>query len=326
MVIAADPERLADHLAARLAGCRAVLVLGGVDTGKTTLVRGLSARLGGEVIDADVGQAEIGPPAVVSLGTYGGGMRAGYFVGDISPRGHFLPLLVGIGRLVAVAARPCLVDTDGYVDDGAARAYKTELVNLVRPDALVLLERRGELDYFRGFRRKGIEVFLVPVAHGGLKSRDERIRAREASFRRHFANAQRRPMRFEAGGVERALLGHGEPLDVAGLSRGLGCPVVAAWRSGPTAVVLTRGLARPLGGPVLPAGVEEIKVIPLSEVEDLLVGCLRGDAFLGLGRLVAVTNEAAELVTPVAELTAVQAGAVRVRPDGSHERVRGGLL
>jgi polynucleotide 5'-hydroxyl-kinase GRC3/NOL9 len=317
---------LADQLADRLAGCRVALVLGGVDTGKTTLVRALNARLGGEVVDADLGQAEIGPPTVISLGTYQHGARAGYFVGDISPRGHFLPVLVGIARLVACAARPCLIDTDGYVDDGAARAYKTELVNVLRPDALVLLQRRGELDYFRLYQHKGIDVVEVPVEHGGIKLREERVRTRQALLRRYFADAVRRPLSFRDVRFERAWLGHGEPLDAAALARGLGCPVVAAWRSGTTAVVLARGLARPPGGAVLPSGVEAIKLIPSVEVEDLLVGCLRGDELLGLGIVKAVTSEGVEVLTPVEQPTVLQAGAVRVRPDGSHERVRGDLL
>lgn len=322
----ADAEGLADRLARQLAGCRVVLVLGGVDTGKTTLVRALHARWGGEVVDADLGQAEIGPPAVVSLGTYEDGPRAGYFVGDISPRGHFLAVLVGISRLVGDARRPCLVDTDGYVDDGAARAFKTELINLVRPDALVLLERRGELQYFELFRRKGVEVVGVQVAHGGVKSRDERVRAREAAFRRYFAAAARRWFSFDVVRFERAWLGHGERLDAGGLARVLGCPVVAAWRSGTTAVVVTRGLARPASGGGLPAPVERIRLIPSAEVEGLLVGGLRGQELLGLGIVTALTADGVELFTPTTDLTVLQAGALRVRPDGTHERIRAGVL
>jgi polynucleotide 5'-hydroxyl-kinase GRC3/NOL9 len=167
-----------DQLACEIRPESVVLFLGATDVGKTTLIRVLHKRLGeGQIVDGDVGQSWIGPPAVVSLGTPGG-MESGYFVGDVSPRGNLLQVTTGIALMARRAERPCLIDTDGYLAEGAARAYKSELINLVRPDLLVLMQRGHELDYYKLYAQKGIEVIDLAVAHRGLKTREERIAVR----------------------------------------------------------------------------------------------------------------------------------------------------
>ena len=56
------------------------------------------------------------------------------------------------------ANRPLLIDTDGYIGGGAARAYKSEILNVVRPDLVVLLEKGAELEYFKLYVQKGFQV------------------------------------------------------------------------------------------------------------------------------------------------------------------------
>jgi hypothetical protein len=222
-------ERILSSISSR----SVALFLGATDTGKTTLIRELHRHLGGEVIDADVGQSWLGPPACISRGRIHNDhseIRASSFVGDISPRGNFLPVLTGVAHCLREASRPLLIDTDGYISGDAARIYKSELIRIVRPDVLVLLQRSGELAYYKLYARQGITVIEIPVTHTGSKSREDRIRAREDAFRRYFHGASTRRWRFDELSVERALIGHGEPLDVTLLSNLLACPVVAAWR------------------------------------------------------------------------------------------------
>lgn len=298
-----------------------VLFLGAVDVGKTTLIRRLHERVGGEVVDADLGQSEIGPPAVVSLGTYARGPRAGYFVGDISPRGSFLQVLTGVRNMVSRAERPCLIDTDGYIDEGAALAFKSEMVNIVEPDLLVLVQRGRELDYFKLYGRKGIEVVELTVDHRGSKSREERIRAREEAFRNYFAGAGIRSWSLEDVKFERTLFGHGEPLETASLSKVLGCPVRAAWRSEKKALAVVSGFAR-LGAARSLADVEQIDLVPDSEIEGRLVGCSANGEFLGLGILKSLSSDRVELLTPVREAAVLQLGSLLVKEDGTHTRLR----
>ncbi len=304
-----------------------VLFLGGVDVGKTTLIRELHQKVGGEVIDADVGQSSIGPPACVSRGVYRGSadaeIKASYFVGDISPRGNFLQVLTGIEHCLygrGPAARPCLIDTDGYISNGAARAFKSEMINLIEPDVLVLLQREHELDYYKLYAQKKVEVIDIRVTHQGLKSREERIRAREESFRRYFQNAKLQSWSLKELEFERTLLGHGEPLECNLLSSMLGCKVNAAWKLGEEATLITDGYALSLGTAKRALGVEFIHLVNASEIQNLLVGCLFEGGLQGLGILKSINEERVEVLTPAERATVLQMGALRVFEDGRHER------
>ncbi len=303
-----------------------VLFLGATDAGKTTLIRQLHQQLGGEVIDADVGQSWLGLPACISRGalfTENMEIRASYFVGDISPRGNFLPVLTGIAHCLRGTARPLLIDTDGYITGEAARAYKSELIRLVHPDVLVLLQRAGELAYYKLYAHQDIKVIELPVTHTGSKSREERIRAREDAFREYFRNAQLQVWHFAELGVERALIGHGEPLDTKLLSNLLACPVLAAWRLPPTATLVVERWPFSVAEAQRALGVESLSVLLWGELKDSLVGCCMGERLAGLGTVQELSSETISILTPVERATTIQWGSLKVFTDGRHVRQRG---
>lgn len=300
-----------------------VLFLGATDVGKTTLIRQLHQQLGGEVIDADVGQSWLGPPACISRGSCTSErvhISSSYFVGDISPRGNFLQVLSGVAHCLRGAVQPLLIDTDGYITGEAARAYKSELIRLVRPDLLVLLQRAGELAYYKLYAHQDIKVIEIPVAHTGSKSREERIRAREDAFRRYFHNAQLRSWRFAELGVERALIGHGEPVDTRLLSNLLACSVRAAWRLPPTATLIVERWPFSVAEAQRALGVESLSVLLWSELKDSLVGCCIGEHLAGLGIVQELSGETISILTTVERATTIQWGSLKVFANGRHER------
>lgn len=302
-----------------------VLLLGATDTGKTTLIRQLHRQLGGEVIDADVGQSWLGLPTCISRGVLSNDrseIHASYFVGDISPRGNFLQVLTGVAHCLRNAARPLLIDTDGYISGEAARAYKSELIRLVRPDMLVLLQRAGELSYYKLYAHQGITVIEIPVTHAGSKSREERIRVREDAFREYFQGARVRSWRLAELGVERVLIGHGEPLDAELLSNLLACSVVAAWRLPPTATLVVERWPFSIAEAQRAVGVESLSVLLWSEIKDTLVGCCMGERLVGLGAVQGLSSETISVLTPVERATTIQWGSLKVFADGRHERIR----
>lgn len=125
------------------------------------------------------------------------------------------------------------------------------------------------------------------------------------------------------------LLGYGEPLDVGGLSKIVGCQVVAGWKSGSEAVLVLSGFAASL--PVLRSElhVDFVHVIERGALENLLVGCLVDGEFQGLGILKALNSETVDVLAPVIRASVLQFGSLKVREDGWHERVsiqRGDLL
>lgn len=206
---ASDDDRLREIIDAA-AEAAVVVVIGESDTGKTTLVTALAnaafARGGGVgIVDADLGQSEIGPPTTIGLGRVRGPLaRLGdteqialEFVGVTSPAGNVLGTVVGVRRLLDRARAEGLdrvvVDTSGLVAGGLGRVLKQTKIDLLDPDLVVCLERAGECEAivapYAGMRRP--RVLRVPVpASVRARSAEERRRHREDRLRAHFATAR----------------------------------------------------------------------------------------------------------------------------------------
>jgi len=192
-----------------------VLVVGATDTGKTTFARYLYRRLSAyhenlALVDGDMGQATLGPPTTMSIALGHGndaefppsGPRYGVFVGDISPTGHMLPTVVGAGRLVEKAqdegATAIVVDTTGLIaPKQGGGALKLALVDLLRPQVVVGLQRGSELEHLlvplRCSRRTRV---IDREVSGAVRRRDMNTRRahRAERYRRTFEGA--RPLTF----------------------------------------------------------------------------------------------------------------------------------
>lgn len=205
-----------------------ILVIGAVDTGKSTLVRYLWSRLAPHthlaLIDADIGQSVLGPPTTQTLRLAAPespaafpprGRLARWFVGAISPRGHMLPTVVGVARLVALArgwrAQTILVDTTGMVAPHVGGvALKWAKFDLVRPDVVIALRRDDELEpliapWRHSDRFRLIELPVSPRVR--VRTREERIAWRQYRFRVYFRRAQECQVPLSRV----ALQGSGEP-------------------------------------------------------------------------------------------------------------------
>ena len=118
-----------------------ILVLGGPDCGKSTFCRyvlGLAQTAARQiaVIDGDLGQSHLGPPATLGLNLYpphnsddfGLFPDNLYFIGQTSPPGNMLELVVGLHRLTELArgrgCRRIIVNTSGFINGPAAVRLK----------------------------------------------------------------------------------------------------------------------------------------------------------------------------------------------------------
>jgi polynucleotide 5'-hydroxyl-kinase GRC3/NOL9 len=198
-----DAGRIVDLLREK-AGSRPVtaLVLGGTDMGKTTLVAEMAVRLAEErltaVVDADVGQSHIGPPAAVAWALAEPGQRdltallarGLYFVGSVAPTGYLLPLTVAIGRACQDAARSAdvvIVDTGGFISDQAARALWWQVHRLVAPQVVVAVQRGVELEPILGGIATTSKVMrLAPSPQVRVKSPQQRQQFRAERFAAYF--------------------------------------------------------------------------------------------------------------------------------------------
>jgi len=181
--------------------------LGISDTGKTSLIAHLASALAarGErvaVVDADVGQSEIGPPTTVGLGRVTGPLGrladaevlALEFVGDTSPVRYIRETAEATGRLVRRALDAgfdrVLVDTGGLVEGPLGVALKRAKIRAANPDLVLVVQRRDESEPIA----RALEaapgprvVRLVPSPAVVRRTATRRREHRETMLREYFA-------------------------------------------------------------------------------------------------------------------------------------------
>jgi len=230
-----------------------VVLVGGIDSGKTTLGRAI-ARAGTQAgrsvafLDADLGQKTVGPPACVALRMVRDAedLAAGEriepdelsFVGSTSPQGQLLPLVVGTGLLLSRAremgADLVVVDTSGLVSGVYGQILKFHKIELLRPDVVIGLARGEEMDPLLGVIRRFFDTDVVTLqVHPEARSTsvEERAERREAAMRGYFGSALQRwrvkptvfmpalPALFDHAQLDRLLVGMS---DGAGRTSGIG--------------------------------------------------------------------------------------------------------
>ncbi len=194
-----------------------IIVIGGTDTGKSVfsrfLARGFAESGLTALVDADLGQSTVGPPATVGLALgEGRGMAlkpvCTRFVGSTSPAGHLLQTLVAVKKLVDRAlelkAKRIVIDTSGFISGPLGREFKFQKIDLVSPDHIIALERKGELEeLLKNFRKSGnISVHRIKVsAEAGVRSAKERRLYREAKFRQYFDGAKIKALSLDRLGL-----------------------------------------------------------------------------------------------------------------------------
>lgn len=200
----------------RVAGERLTTLVGAVDSGKTSLATFLANglflrgfRVG--VVDADLGQSEIGPPTTVGLGLVtrvltglGDADVAGLsFVGSTSPQGYVASTVAGtrqmVERATALGIERVIVDTCGLIGGPLGRALKRRKIEAVDPDLLICLERDGDCEFLCG-PTSARPVLRLPVGeHVRVRSAAERRRHRESALEAYFRRAA--PRRLTVAGL-----------------------------------------------------------------------------------------------------------------------------
>jgi polynucleotide 5'-hydroxyl-kinase GRC3/NOL9 len=160
-------------------------------------------------VDADIGQSTVGPPTTIGLRTVTKKTQmerevlrtadALSFVGAVTPKGHFMPLVTGTAKLVARAraagAKMVVIDTTGYVHGLQAQGLKFYKLDLIRPDHMVAFERGGELEPLKGIARRFTHANVITLEVGDEvlpRSPDERITYREEQFAAYFSGGASR--------------------------------------------------------------------------------------------------------------------------------------
>nr|AFK24960.1 hypothetical protein Josef01_19c08_17 [uncultured archaeon] len=178
-----------------------IMLAGDTDTGKSTLATylanmALERRLVPCIVDGDIGQGDLAPPASIGAAALSKQVTdlrdvsasLFEFVGNTSPAG-FEHLVAKKLRSILERAGPlgdiCIVNTDGYVRGGGIQ-YKLMIAQELRPDVIVCIGENPEL--LDAFRNGSWQVLHTKASSQASKSGYERKSRRLDQFLRHVGS------------------------------------------------------------------------------------------------------------------------------------------
>jgi len=177
-----------------------VIVLGATDSGKTSFSallanRGILRGLKVAVIDADVGQADIGPPGFVGL-AYPRGWVSWLrflepemlrFIGSIEPSplvGRIIAACLELqARAVGDGAQLVVVDSDGWVEGWAAIEYKVDMIRALKSNYIVVIGDDSLAGYVAKIFPGRVYKLVKPMVQA-TRSVEDRRRLRQENYRR----------------------------------------------------------------------------------------------------------------------------------------------
>ncbi len=293
-----------------------VMLIGGTDSGKTTLFTFLANELIKDglrvaVVDSDVGQKGILPPATVSFALPEGPFSnpselkgaAHYFIGTTSPGQYVGEMAVGVERLTREAssfADVVLIDTTGFVT-GPGAEMKRLKAELVRPELTVVLEKDGEMDYLARLLAPYTEVVRLEISpHVRRHSLDERRSVREEKWRAYFAGSSLVEVDLRELATGGTSLFQGRPLSNQErelLSSVFGWLILAGWK-GQRYTVVKSDVER------FPRHYSRfsLRAVDFESLSNLLVGFIdKAGLCLGLGILkwINFSSRTAQVLTPL---------------------------
>jgi polynucleotide 5'-hydroxyl-kinase GRC3/NOL9 len=337
------PDSSWEVAVARAAEVRVTLIIGETDTGKTSFTTFLAATLLARgrtvgVVDADLGQSDIGPPTTVGLGRLRAPVeRLGdaevvglYFVGSTSPQGHLLPTVLGT-RLMAQKALSLgfdhvLVDTSGLIQGDMGRLLKQHKIDLVDPDLVLCLQRNGECEHIlRPYASGGRPAILRLASYGATRrrSQEERRQHRERSLQGYLAGGRQISLDLGRVVLRQPALYVGQPLpprQVEDLAALLDDMVLWAERRGSELVLVTPDPLKEPQVRQLQKRHEELGLAnySLDDFQSVLAGlddANRETLGVGVVRAIDFAKQTMIVETPVreADIAAVRLGRHKVR-------------
>ena len=193
-----------------------ILVTGPTDAGKTTLStciinQAINMGLRPAIIDADVGQGDLGPPTAIGCGVVQSQIldlrdvltKYFEFVGNTNPSGYHSLISRLVRRLFnrlkkekvgSGKVNMIVINTDGYVT-GDGLSGKIAIANKIKPDVIICLGDNASnfcVQIATNLWSEKIPVLInassPPATNPILKSRQERERRRLYQFQRHITD------------------------------------------------------------------------------------------------------------------------------------------
>jgi polynucleotide 5'-hydroxyl-kinase GRC3/NOL9 len=183
-----------------------VMIVGGIDSGKTSFSaylanKALKMKKSVAIIDADLGQSDVGPPSTIGSCRITKPIRDPFdisaenvcFIGVTSPGGAVPKVVEGIANVkekaVKRGANLLIVNTDGWIDGEDAIRYKVALAKQVTPDIVVAIQEKNELTFLLGalIETQNLAIESSPAVR--KRDREERKLLRELSYKKYLKGA-----------------------------------------------------------------------------------------------------------------------------------------
>ncbi len=175
-------------------GSKRIVVVGAPESGKSTLSTWLRNALGLCVVEADIGQNELGTPGMVSLASPGNEHvlslqdlvpSKGFFVGHVSAE-KVMDLVIAATVRAARECREYVMDTDGFVAHRGV-VYKRALIEAVGPDTVIVLGQERLARELSGLGVDVVKAPSVPPELVRLRSRGDRRAYRQRLYASLFS-------------------------------------------------------------------------------------------------------------------------------------------
>lgn len=318
------------------------IVIGKIDSGKTTLCKFLihkwtvsGIRVG--YVDSDLGQSTLGPPATVGLkifntppnqADYSNAFNL-HFVGNTSPEGFLLQTLHAVKIMVDESfqrgSEITLVDTTGFVDGPVARILKLHKIELLRPQWIIALQAKDELEHLlKGYEKMDWQVIRLGCSKQAvIRSQTERQKYRIEKYKAYFKLARLIDCSINKIVFPSCVIGTGQRINPAKLPKEIcirGVDYLYMEKCGSELLVVANcpDTSMPLNELKSYFGVVSIVFIERFELRDLLVGLNDKDNnTLGLGTITDLDPLADKLTlfTPVQDIhkvATIRLGSLRI--------------
>ena len=302
------------------------------------------------LIDADIGQSTVGPPACISYADCPadfsgdpGRLRpaALSFARSLSPGADPLGFFLACERIVRFARerRPqfLLVDTTGFIDGVLAVELKLTKVEWLRPAWIVALQRAGELEPVLARlpkREQGKVVRISVVDEVRRRSREQRRAYRERKWAEYFRRAAKIRVPLAQFSFRNFWFNSGNALseeEKAAFERLLDCQIVYGERQREGIFLIGDGLCRRDELFLHGLAGEAVHLTASRSVQERILAFVNARGLtIGLGVLLGIVPQKRELVvlTPLRRLQGVswiELGEVQHNPFPEAPAARGFL-
>lgn len=183
-----------------------VMIVGAIDVGKTSFCAYLTNMALKEkqrvaIVDADLGQSDVGPPSTVSschvtkrvYDPFDIGAEDVCFIGVTSPSGATKESVDGIARITEKTLKGgidlLIINTDGWVEGEDAVRYKLALAKRIKPSILIGLQEKNELTFLLGALTEMDSIAIESSPAVRKRDRDERKLLRELGYKKYLKDA-----------------------------------------------------------------------------------------------------------------------------------------